>query len=147
MPLHPFLVHFTLSLALLFGIWAIFPKLGERIPAKGRRLAENSALLFLILAGLSGGVSLENLEARHLPIPPLAALHRLLALSGASLFLLLWVAARSRFPLPMPVRRVIAFVGLLLVLSAAGVGGHLVYEDRLGTDFTTASPPPESPGP
>ncbi len=140
MPIHPFFVHFTLSLAFLFAAMEIFPSLRERIPEKEGSLIGVGTVVFIALAALSGWLSLETLQERRIPIPPAAAIHRLLALSGSALLALLWIAGLRRLRLAPPIRRSIGLAGLLLLLGAAAVGGHLVYDDRLGTDFGAPSP-------
>ena len=147
-PLHPFLVHLALSLALLTGTSEFFPRLRDRFPEKGWRLTENGALLLLLLAVLTGWHSLDTLALQNVTLPRQSFLHRLLAIFGTTTYGLLWLSARRRVPaIPSGSRRMIALAGLLLVLSAAAVGGHLVYEDRLGTDFMRTAPPTAFPLP
>ncbi len=147
MPIHPFLVHFALSLALLYGGGALFPKLRDTFPPRGQALIEKGALLFLALAILSGGNALDSLRARPVTIPPAALLHRLLALSGATLFVLLWIAGKGGLRLSPLLRRSIGLAGLLFLLAAAAEGGHLVYDDRLGTEVMphASAAPPSAP--
>ena len=147
-PLHPFLVHFALSLAVLTATGEFFPGLRDRIPSKGWHLTEIGALLFLFLAVLTGWHALETLSRQEIQIPRQAVLHRLLAFAGTTTYVLFWLSARKGIPaLSRGSRRLIILFGLLLILSAAAVGGHLVYDDRLGTDFMTPPLPPPSPHP
>jgi uncharacterized membrane protein len=147
-PIHPFLVHFALSLALLTATGELFPGLRDRFPPTAWRLAEMGTLLFLFLALITGWLAIETLSRQETNIPSEAALHRLLAVAGTTTYALFWLSNRKGIPaLSRGSRRLIVLFGLLLVLSAAAVGGHLVYDDRLGTDFMTPSSPPASPHP
>ena len=138
MPIHPFLVHFTLSLTLLFAGIEILPALRTRIPEQGQRLIGAAAVLFMGLAVLTGWLSLSALRDRGISIPAAASFHRLLALSGSAFLVLLWIGDMRQSRLSPLLSRSIAIAGLLLLLGAAGMGGHLVYDDRLGT--ATAAP-------
>lgn len=140
-PFHPFLVHFALSLAFLVGLGELFPNLRARVPEKGWRLVDHAAILFLLLAALAGWSSLHTLASARSKIPPLVPLHRFLAIAGTAAYAFLWLSAGRRvFALPSGSRRMIGLAGLVLILSAAALGGHLVYEDRLGTDVRSTAP-------
>ena len=145
MPIHPFLVHFTLSLTLLFAGIEILPALRTRIPEQGQRLIGAAAVLFMGLAVLTGWLSLSALRDRGIPIPAAASVHKLLALSGSAFLVLLWIADMRRTRLSPFLNRSIAIAGLLLLLGAAAVGGHLVYDDRLGTEIVAPSSPSPAP--
>jgi len=144
-PIHPFLVHFTLSLTLLFAGIEILPALRTRIPERGQRLIGAAAVLFMGLAVLTGWLSLSALRDRGIPIPAAASVHKLLALSGSAFLVLLWIADMRRTRLSPFLNRSIAIAGLLLLLGAAAVGGHLVYDDRLGTEIVAPSSPASLP--
>ena len=147
-PIHPFLIHFALSLALLTATGEFFPGLRDRFPPTAWRLAEIGTLLFLFLAVLTGWHALETLSQQDIKDPNQAFLHRLLAMAGTTTYVLFWLSARKGIPaLSKGSRRLIVLFGLLLILSAAAVGGHLVYDDRLGTDFMTPLAPPVSTHP
>ena len=145
MPIHPFLVHFPLSLALLFAGIEILPVLKNRIPERGQRLIGTAAVLFMALAILTGWLSLSALRQRGIPIPAAASVHRLLALPGSAFLVLLWIGDIRQSRLSPLLSRSIAIAGLLLLLGAAAVGGHLVYDDRLGTEIVAPSSPSPAP--
>lgn len=148
--LHPMIVHLALSLALMTGAGEIFPRLRERIPTPLLRGLWAGTLAAFLLAALTGILSLERIAGQKIPIPGEAGLHRLIALSAIGIFFILGLLRllpeRKSFSLPLA-RRMLALSALLLLLSAAALGGHLVYDDRLGTAFMTQGLPhlPKTP--
>ncbi|MHB8371001.1 MAG: DUF2231 domain-containing protein [Leptospirales bacterium] len=149
--LHPMLVHMALSLGLLAAAGEIFPRLRERISTPLLRGLWAATLAAFLLAALAGILSLERITGQKIPIPGEASLHRLIALSAIGIFFILGLLrllpeGRS-FSLPLALRRILALSALVLLLSAAALGGHLVYDDRLGTAFMTQGPPhlPKNP--
>lgn len=140
------IVHMALSLALLAGAGEIFPRLRERIPPRLSRGLWAATLAAFLLAALTGILSLARIAGRKIPIPGEAGFHRLMALSAIGVFFILGLLRllpeRKSFSLPLALPRMLALFGLLLLLAAAALGGHLVYDDRLGTAFMTQGIPP-----
>ncbi|MGC8530120.1 MAG: DUF2231 domain-containing protein [Leptospirillia bacterium] len=135
---HPLAVHLALSLGLFSALAEILPPFMKRLSPRFRKRTLTLTLLFLSLALLTGFLSLSTIQERHISLPPTASIHEVAALSGGSLFLLLWFLGEKRskkHPKALSPRQVIAGVGLFALLVAATLGGHLVYEDRLGTSY------------
>ena len=148
-PFHPLIVHLALSLGLLSAMVEALPSIKRRIPPWTQKKALELTLLFLFLALLTGILSFSTIKAQHIPVPLMASIHGAIALSGGILFLLLWLLAKGggdRYPGTLPSRQLIAGAGLLALLAAATLGGHLVYNDRLGTSHMT-DPPSLAPPP
>ena len=146
---HPLAVHLALSLGLLSAVVEALPLLKRRIPPSIQKKALELTLLFLFLALLTGILSFSTIKAQHIPVPLMASIHGAIALCGGVLFLLLWLLTKrggDRYPGTLPSRQLIAGAGLLALLAAATLGGHLVYNDRLGTSHMT-DPPSLAPPP
>lgn len=142
---HPLAVHLALSLGLFSAAAEGLPPIKERLSPRFRRRSLGLTLLFLALALLTGVLSLSAIKGRHIPLPLMAPIHGWVALSGTTLFLLLWLLTKGggeRQPGTLPPRQIIAGAGLLALLVAATLGGHLVYEVRLGTSSMTGEPLP-----
>lgn len=146
---HPLAVHLALSLGLLSGVVELLPALKRTIPLRIQKRALELTLLFLSLALLTGIESFAAIKERHIPLPLMASIHGVIAMSGGVLFLLLWLLTKKmgeRYPRTFPSPQIIAGGGLLALLVAATLGGHLVYNDRLGTSHMT-DPPSLAPTP
>ena len=140
---HPLVVHLALSLGLFSAMLEILTPLRKRPSPGFRKRTLALTLLFLSLALLTGIQSLSTLKERHIPLPSRASIHEGVALGGGVLFLLLWLLSGrlgDRHPKTLSSRQFIAGAGLLALLVAATLGGHLVYEDRLGTSYMTNTP-------
>jgi len=135
--LHPFVVHFGVSLPVLAAAAEILPILRRTIPERGRSLLWRATVPVLLLAVLTGWRTLHLLETTSPSLPALAYLHRLAAISATGLFLILWFTRDKIFV--TLAGTVLSLAGILLILAAAGLGGHLVYHDRLGTLYRTGS--------
>ena len=146
---HPLAVHLALSLGLLSAVVEILPSLRRTVPPRIQKRTLELTLLFLSLALFTGVESFATIKERHIPLPLVATFHGVIATSGGLLFLLLWLLTKragERSPRTFPSRQIIAGGGLLALLAAATLGGHLVYNDRLGTshmiDPPSLAPPP-----
>ena len=127
--IHPFIVHITLTLILLFGMLEIFPKLKETRIAPFGLAIRKMTLLFLILALFSGVMTLTWIERRNVQAPKTVSIHYFMALFGSILFFIFGINYRHSSQLWRP----LAVGGILSILAAAALGGKLVYLDHLGT--------------
>ena len=143
-PFHPLAVHLALSSGLFSAAVEILPSLKQKISESFRRMSLRLTLLFLAISLLTGTLSLSEIKGRHVPLPAAVSVHAGAALTSGALFLLLGLI-RERETVSVPVRRLIAAAVLLVLLSAATLGGHLVYEDRMGTSYMAAPGPLRSP--
>ncbi len=130
---HPFIVHFAITFSVLFGLLELFPKVGEWFPAKISGIIRWMALFLLLLALVSGSLAFWIVKNHTGDLPRMSDFHMAAAITGASLFFLLGFMKRRSRLLPL---RAIAGAALLCVLSAAAMGGSLVYQNHVGTIFS-----------
>ncbi len=138
-PLHPALTDVPL------GAWTAAMLLDSAALASGRR-ALSEAADAAIAVGLAGavGAAITGLnDWQHTDYGPrrTGVMHALLNATAMAI----WAGALfARRAGARRVGRVLSIGGFATSVSAAYLGGHLVFEDRIGTDHSAgAEPPPE----
>lgn len=144
--LHPLTVHLSLSLGLFSAAVEVFPPLKKKVSPRFQERALGLTLLFLYFSAITGLLSLAQIREKTIPLPTAVTFHWWFAVTGGFLFLLLWIFTQRRHEgesVSLTVRRLVAGAGLFSLLLAATLGGHLVYQDRLGTSYMSESTVPE----
>lgn len=136
--IHPFVVHFAFSLALLAGATELVPAFRKRIREDVRSGLFRSAVILLLLAAATGWITFGHLESTGPSLPRAAVLHRAAGLCATGIFLALTLARKKERP-TLPAM-LLALSGSLFILFAAAIGGGMVYHDHLGTGFPLAGP-------